>query len=212
MNTNKSDLYGMIRGDEALISRVVVLRFRPRGALDWDAVRAKFLNLDATFGYSLKHYLETEYDIEANAPKFSVSRYYEQDKYDFINEALGNNKTTVDEWLDVLHTAADCSSAAEHGFAVQSILRDATFKGVAFKYVVKNECYKHYEQNTRAGADKYKSQNFYKILADKGFVEIQTRIYGAKVVILRMEAANWDAMMQASGPVAAYEDMDNDCV
>jgi hypothetical protein len=195
MNSNKSDLYGMIRGDEALISRLVILHFKPRGDFDWQgsAVADHFIK-DPCFAYSFKRYLETEYVIPDD---FTTDRYYGKDKDEFIAEALSHNKTTVDEWLELLNISPD------------TILQDTTFKKVPYKYIVKNEAYKHYDRNSRSGAQKYNVQNFMKALKDKGFVEIKTRIQGAQYVILRMEAAKWESMMNTNDPVE-FEENDNE--
>jgi hypothetical protein len=197
MNTNKSDLYGMIRGDEALISRLVIIQFKPADDLDWGGVGSKPKLSDKymknpNFGYSFKRYLETEYVMPAD---YSPNRYYLQDKQDFINEALQQNKTTIDEWIELISENA-------------TILHNARFQKVDYRYLIKNECYKHYELNTRSGADKFKPQNFFKALVDKGFEEKNTTINSKKVVILRIETTKWEQLIATDA--ADFEEMDPD--
>jgi hypothetical protein len=199
MNTNKSDLYGMIRGDEALISRLAVVHFKPQGSLDWGGMDGtprlsdKWMK-NPNFGYSFKRYLETEYVIPSD---FTSVRYYCQDKFDFIADALRKNKTTIDEWLELLHNSSD------------PILHDGKFQKIDCKYLIKNQCYRHYEQNTRASADKFKAQNFMKVLIEKGFVEKNTKLHGESVVILRIETEKWLELVK-DGEQVDFEEMDPD--
>ena len=89
-----------------------------------------------------------------------------------------------------------------------NILRDGKFQKQDYKYLIKNDCHRHYEQNTRAGADKFKHQNLFKVLFDKGFEEKHTRIGGKNAVILRIETSKWQEMMR-TGDNADFEEMDD---
>jgi hypothetical protein len=183
----------MIRGDQALISRLVIIEFKPKAQFEWGSIPDSFMK-NPNFAYSFKHYLETDYVIPDS---FTPCRYEGADKYEFIARALNQNKTTVDEWLEFINVS-------------DGILHNGKFKRVDYKYIVKNEAYPHYERNTRSGAEHFKKQNFIKMLLDKGFTELKTHINLADVVILRIESTKWDELMESYGSADVFEEMDHD--
>jgi len=101
MNTNKKDLYDLIRADDATVSRLVILNFKDnlngeiykRDVMDNKC--KEFINNPA-FAYSLYHYLAEVREIRQG---FNPCRYYGKDKYDFINAAQGENRNSVEDWL-----------------------------------------------------------------------------------------------------------------
>ena len=101
MNTNKKDLYGLIREDIATTSRLVILNFKDNlnGEIYSKAEMNKkchsFID-NPNFAYSLYHYLSKEIDIGND---FNPCRYDGKDKDDFINAAQGENRNSVEDWL-----------------------------------------------------------------------------------------------------------------
>jgi len=101
MNTNKKDLYGLIREDIATTSRLVILNFKDNlnGEIYSKAEMNKkchsFID-NPNFAYSLYHYLSKEQDI---GNSFNPCRYEGKDKDDFIDAAQGENRNSVEDWL-----------------------------------------------------------------------------------------------------------------
>ena len=97
MNTNQKDLYGLARGDKALIDRLVILNFKDNNGEDktFDAKCKSFIK-NPKFAYSLYHYLSKVRKIREG---FSPVRYYGKDKYDFINGCHVENKNAVEDWF-----------------------------------------------------------------------------------------------------------------
>jgi hypothetical protein len=103
-NTNQPDLYGVIRGDEALISRLALLHFKPKpDNLDWDEVKKDLLVNDDTnlnnIGFTLYTDLKNNYKIP---DRFKTSRYYSEDKNKLIEQLRGENKKNyrkLDLWV-----------------------------------------------------------------------------------------------------------------
>lgn len=118
MNTNSTDLYGMIRADSATIQRMVVLHFKPAPFQDdensnylyWSRF-LKRVGLNKTdpqsaqnkniFAYSLYRYLREEYvnpfcpDLE----KWNPDRYSGEDKYKIIADLHDQSKTAPNRFV-----------------------------------------------------------------------------------------------------------------
>jgi hypothetical protein len=69
-NTNKSDLYGLIRSDEATFQRLVILHFEPKPSeLDWNQKTKELLinvtqgELECDVGFSLWHHIMYDYQM-----------------------------------------------------------------------------------------------------------------------------------------------------
>jgi hypothetical protein len=200
MNTTKSDLYGMIRGDEALRSRLVILDFKPKTPdVDWSDVVRKFIG-NPDFGYSLKRYLTDDYVIPKD---FSTNRYYGADKDEFMRRALSENRTTLDDWFEALE-----EQHQDHC----GLLRTTTFNGVAHVYMSLNDIYADYEKSVKNGV-KFGKAKVLKYLTDKGFVEINTRISGRGLRIYRMETTRWQAIVEQICGGVPFEEADGEsCV
>ena len=96
MNTNSKDLYGLVRGDEALIERLVILHFKDDVDRKYiDTTCATFAN-DPCFAYSLWYYLMYEHPISDG---FSPVRYHGKEKREFIQRAKVEAGNSVIDWL-----------------------------------------------------------------------------------------------------------------
>ena len=111
LNTNKNDLYGLIYGDEALISRLVIIDFKDAlPPAEWTRIKKSF-GLDDTdehylekkqyLAASLYHYLKSYYTI---VEKFNPSRYYEPEKYELIKRLRSSSGSVPDAFLNQLET------------------------------------------------------------------------------------------------------------
>ena len=97
MNTNDPTLYGLIRGDKALIDRLVILKFKKgwSDGIKFNAKNHSFTD-NPNFAYSLYHYLKFKHEIPDT---FCVRGYHGEDKNRILNELRMNSKTVIEEWL-----------------------------------------------------------------------------------------------------------------
>jgi hypothetical protein len=182
LNTNQPDLYGLIRGDNALIERLVILHFKPKDEdTKWGEMR-KDLCLDNRarrndIAYSLYKYLRDDYIIKQ---KFSPSRYYEQEKFDLINKLRQSNKNSIDSWFCEFRswTTADSN---------YSVFKSASWGGVNYVYCKKLETFTNYRDTTKSNCNStiFKQENVYKYLTSKGFEE--KRINGNNILRIQLE-------------------------
>lgn len=180
-NTNQKDLYGLIRADEATISRLVILFFKPKPEdLDWDEFKTEIgLNdkvnteQDAfNLGYTMYKYLKEEYDI---SNKFSPCRYYEQEKFDLIDTLRKDNKNSIDSWLNELRYD-DADESDEYIPNEYKLLVKKRIKGIEYTCIknVKreiNKSYSYFVKETNASTT-FKIDSIIQSLKDKGFKEI----------------------------------------
>jgi hypothetical protein len=172
LNTNQPDLYGLIRGDSALIERLVILHFKPNDAdTNWEQIR-KELRLDnreaeKDIAYSLYTYLRDEYQIKKN---FSTSRYYEQEKFDLITKLRGSNKNSIGAWFSDFR-----NWTVEE--ADRSVFSCASWNGVNYVHFKKLEVFNNYREHARNNMSStiFKQDSVYKYLISKGFEEKKIR-------------------------------------
>ena len=100
MNSNDPTLFGLIRADEATISRLVIIEFKERDfpILKWEEYKQRFYGNPA-FSYSLYHYLKNDIEIPAD---FCVSRYISPEKEEFIKAARGQARNSVELWIETV--------------------------------------------------------------------------------------------------------------
>ena len=109
LNTNKTDLYGLVYGDEALISRLVILDFKePLTPEEWTNIKISF-GLDEKdeqyrehkqfLASSLYHYLKYSYDI---IDKFDPCRYYNSEKDELIKRLRSSAGSVPDAFVNQL--------------------------------------------------------------------------------------------------------------
>ena len=99
INTNSPDLYGMIYADQALLSRMVVLDFKPPVSIEDGKAFKKKYGFDDTaddykdrlnlFAASFYHYLRYVYPIPEG---FTTERYDGKDKYEIIQRLRQNSQ------------------------------------------------------------------------------------------------------------------------
>ena len=96
-NTNQNELYGLVRADQATLSRLVIIEFKPKPKdLNWDEIKDKFIN-QKDFAYSLYRYLLEDFEIPET---FNTCRYISIDKDEFIKKACHTSKNNVESWLE----------------------------------------------------------------------------------------------------------------
>lgn len=135
MNTNQKDLYGLARGDKALIDRLVILNFKDNvySTEELDQKCRGFIS-NSNFAYSLYHYLANVREIRKG---FSPVRYYGKDKYDFLRGATAENKNSVEDWF------VECCDI--EGFTHERKLKDGTIEIFIFEKQA-NDSYNTWKQ------------------------------------------------------------------
>ena len=98
-NTNDETLFGLVRADQATIDRLVIIEFKRDGSkVDWVKMAHKYLE-NPNFAYSLYKYLCEDYVIYDG---YTPNRYRSQEKNEFIQNAIINNKNSVLNWIETL--------------------------------------------------------------------------------------------------------------
>lgn len=186
-NTNQKDLYGLIRADDATISRLVILFFKPKDdSFDWEEFKTSIGINDKTcteqdrinLGYSMYVYLKTKYNI---SNKFNPCRYYEQEKYDLINQLRSSNKNSIDSWINELKYVNDKDNDTGVIPYEYFILERKKIRGIEYT------CIKNTKRDINASYTKFIKEtnvnNCFKVdsviqaLIDKGFKEVKSNGY-----------------------------------
>ena len=119
LNTNSNDLYGLIRADDAVISRLCILSFKPAPTNDeWEQFK-KEIGLDErmpnyqqsklAFAAAFYHYLRYTYKNPylPNMESYSPVRYRGKDKETIIKELLENSERLPIRFIKRLITEDD---------------------------------------------------------------------------------------------------------
>jgi len=180
MNTNKKDLYGLIRADDATISRLVILNFKdtPYPKDEMNKKCHSFID-NPNFAYSLYHYLA---EVRKIRECFNPCRYYGKDKYDFINSAQGDNKNSVEDWL------VESYEELKH--------KNKTY--IFFIEKLANDSYKQWKDNHK---DRQCFQYIKDTMDKLGFKRTTTTINKAKgIPIYRMDETEFKALITRLTP------------
>ena len=198
-NTNQKDLYGLIRADEATISRLVILFFKPNNNINWEKFKTEIglndkINTDEdayNLGYTLYYYLKHKYEIKHN---FTPCRYYEQEKYDLINELRKENKNSIDSWLNELKYKDEEDFSNEEIIPHEyKLLEHKKIRGIEYTCIknVKrdiNASYSYHIKNFCNSNNSFKIENVISALQEKGFSAIKSS--GVNWLRIETEAFN----------------------
>lgn len=185
MNTNQKDLYGLARGDKALIDRLVILNFKDNvyPAEELNEKCRGFIS-NSNFAYSLYHYLANVREIRNG---FSPVRYYGKDKYDFIRGATSENKNSVEDWL------VECCDGLKH----ERKNKDTSIDIVILEKQA-NESYNTWRSYHK---DRQCIQYIKTTMEKLGFKRTTTTINKVKgVPIYRIEKTKYDEIMSKLNP------------
>ena len=184
MNTNQADLYGLIRGDEALVSRLVIIEFKPKTPdLDWEAAKKKYIR-NPLFTPSLYRYLLEDLEIPED---FSPSRYRSPEKDAFIKRAKKNSKTNIEEWVETLADEYLDDKDCDGHFFRRKLLHKYRLNGVEYYYAKPKDLvlsYKKFCKQMNYGFS-FKAQNVTESLVDMGWEDEKTTIdtlYGVQIL------------------------------
>ena len=198
-NTNQKDLYGLIRADDATISRLVILYFKPKDeSLNWDEFKSEIglndkcctLQDSLNLGYSMYYYLKTKYDIKQS---FSPCRYYEQEKFDLISKLRNENKNSIDSWLCELKDI-DCDDYVPYEY---KLLQTKKIKGVEYICIKCTQrdignSYIKFMRDTNTCTNTFKPDTIIQALIEKGFTKIKSQGY----YWLRIEVEAFEKLRQ----------------
>ena len=183
MNTNQEDLYGLVRGDQALIERLVILDFKDCDDRYYiDKKCAEFAN-NPNFGYSLYHYIRYIHQIN---PSFSPVRYFGEEKEKFINHAKMMNRNSVEDWL------------AERINENVDTYTSRNIQYVYFQETSANESYRYYK---RANESRLCLVSIKETMLSLGFEYIKTTIDDEQMRVYRMKQEKYDELVQKLNPI-----------
>jgi hypothetical protein len=175
-NTNQGDLYGLIRSDEALLSRLVVVEFKERGDLDWTAAK-KELGIEgdlAPLAAALFYYLATDgpegYQIVSN---FSPDRYYSAEKDALLDRLRNTASTPLDTWF------AELGLIQKDDFDIATdsrVLRVRKWKDVSYVYANRSDVSRSFTKFAQSQPNRigFKLNSAYRLLESKGFRLVKT--------------------------------------
>ena len=172
MNTNQSDLFGLIRADGATRERLVILEWKTidDNIEELNQKCHSFID-DPNFAYSLYHYLMNEHKEREG---FSPCRYHGQDKTEYINKnKFTENKNSVEMWL-----TEDVDALFNKRYKV---------KGIIYKYCEEKTVTEYWRLYVKNNNIKYNFK-LMNALKDLGFEYMPgARIGNEKFRIYRME-------------------------
>jgi hypothetical protein len=167
LNTNSPDLCGLIRADEPVIDRLVILQFLAKPAdLDWAQVKQE-LQLDhaheASIGATMYRYLRDDYAIAHN---FTPDRYYRPDKYAILKALRSRSQTSIEAWFAAIGAIND-----DNVDCVHQVLQPATWSKVAYVYTSKKRIADSYDAYTKANPRQasFKIDKVYEFMSTQGF-------------------------------------------
>jgi hypothetical protein len=140
-NSDKSDLYGLIRADDATISILVILHSKPRP-----------LELDCDAGFSLWHYLMFEYGI---VNEFTIEDDNQVEKNELIMQLKCTAKSSFKCWFESL-TFYDPLNQYLNQPHNMLLLQTDVKDGLSYVVLHHNEVSKSYDCYMRAGNSNFK--------------------------------------------------------
>jgi hypothetical protein len=180
MNTNVPDLYGLVRGDSALIQRLVILNYKPIGdKRDWLHERAEYFMKNPNFAYSLYHYLSVVHEIPQS---FSSCRYFGQDKFDFIAKAQMDNKNVVEEWLKE--------------YNIQFSERKIRGKYVSCMYMTQGQANDSYREYYKQQNNQFAPKKINETMINLGFELKNTKVQNKSTTIWIMDKDKFDGLVK----------------
>jgi hypothetical protein len=218
VNTNKPDLYGLIRGDEALISRLVIIMFRAiEVGFDWDEFKREIGLCSKTnteqdrfnLGYSMYIYLKTRYNLKS---KFNPTRYYDQEKFDIIEKLKKMNKNSIESWLNELRYEDDggdeYSIPREYQILVRKTIRKVPYTCIKKTQRDIRSSYNHFmkEFSKDSSAPAFKIDTVIDTLIRKGFEEVKS----SGILWLRIETEKFKKLLDTTKESVKEVEFDSD--
>jgi hypothetical protein len=173
--TNQEDLYGMIRADEALLSRLVILHFRDitgNKQTFWETAKKELFggNSETDIGFTLYKDLKENYEIYKG---FSTCRYYGDDKLTLLSELRDKNKNSIDSWFQELSMRSETYEEDTMGILVEKKNRQKE-EFIAIQRSSIGKSYADYMRKNPRGTA-FKVDNVLKFLEEKGFTLVKAQ-------------------------------------
>ena len=136
VNTNSDDLYGLIRGDDAVLSRLCILHFKdPISAAEWNAAKNDFgLNDKAphynetknAFAAAFYHYLRYTYENPhlSALEDYETCRYEGNDKREILAMLRKNSERLPTKFIKKLSIASNVVGVYNDTYAILKRMRD----------------------------------------------------------------------------------------
>jgi hypothetical protein len=164
----------MIRADEALISRLVILHFRDipgNKQAFWEKTKKELFgeNSEIDIGFTLYTDLKDNYEIYKG---FSTCRYYGDDKVSLLAELRDKNKNSIDSWFQELSFAADTYEDDFQGI----LLNKKNKMKEEFVAIQRSKISKSYSEYMRKNprGTAFKTENVLRFLEEKGFTVVKS--------------------------------------
>jgi hypothetical protein len=173
---NIPDLYGVVRADDALISRLVIIEMLE--CCDKQAFHRftqKYDPSTPSFKYSLDQWLLKDFVIPED---FRPCRYYSSEKYEFVKQAKQSKSNSLEQWLS--HLLTDC----------ESMFQSQTFKQVPYRTINQSTANRLYKDYMSGKNQVFSEQNVIQLLIEQGFE--QCKIHGTR--LLRISTQKFDEL------------------
>jgi hypothetical protein len=197
--SNEADLYGIVRADPAVLSRLCIIEFKER--LDTEEfyqwTHEEFNPETPEFKYSMDQWLLNEFVI----PEwFSLDRYKSPEKDAFIARSRQVKRNSVEQWL---------TSEFEDTNEFDQIFQRKTFKNIGYTVVIEAVANRHYKDFMRGRDKPFGEDGLVKSLIAQGFEQYKY----SGVRYLRIQTSKFDALKtRYSDHLPELEpDCDEDC-
>jgi hypothetical protein len=152
---NVPDLYGVVRGDDALISRLVIIEMLEcAGKLELQRFAQKCDPSTAVFKYSLDQWL---LNVFVAPDEYTPCRYYSTEKYEFIKYAKQTKSNSVERCLGYVLTEQ------------QDMFECQSFKEIQYRTIQQSTVNRSYKVHMSGRTQIYGDQNTIQALIDQGF-------------------------------------------
>jgi hypothetical protein len=181
--SNQPDLYGVVRAEPAVLSRLCIIEFHE--CKDHDALyrwtHDKFNPETPEFRYSFDQWLLNGFVIPSD---FSLDRYQSQEKDEFIARSKQTKRNSIEQWLT---SEFEVPNDENYGS-----FKNKTFKKVEYATILESTANQSYRDFMR-GRDKiFGEDGLIKTLLALGFE--QYKYSGTRY--LRMERTKFDALRE----------------
>ena len=202
-NTNKEDLYGLIRlpvGSPEYQRCVPIWFTNPLLPNEWNKIKTDLgmndsVNTEHDFrnlGYTLYYYLKNKYPIKE---KFTPCRYYGEDKELIWKELQKSNKGYLDQWLSNLRFTNCTDVDIDDEYKILTIMNDnQRNQYVGFRNTDKliGNTFDYFKKQTKCNCT-YSPASIRSFLVEKGFHQLKTRGYN----MIRIEKDKFDELVKS---------------
>ncbi len=166
LNTNDPGVYGLLKGGNALLSRLCIIRLKERDIKQSEYYKDINVVNDVNFAYSLYNYLMS-IDLSEFIAQSKFNRYDMNETNIIAKQLLEIKRSLFDDFLDSIYDR----------------FRLKKQNGVEVDVIPCNELLSHYDSFMRNKKYKLSSTSIEKELIDRGFTKIQKRFEGDRPMV-----------------------------